>query len=47
MKIDCSGMYYRKLNKIIRDAAEAGESEFILDHVNGQRYIGSGINKKE
>ena len=46
MRIDCNGMYYRKLNKIIRDAAESGESEFILDHVNGQRYIGSGINKK-
>jgi len=46
MKIDCKGMYYRKLNKMIRDAVEEGETEFILDNVNGQRYIGNGINKK-
>lgn len=39
-------MYYRKLNSMIRDAVEEGETEFILDNVNGQRYIGNGINKK-
>jgi len=46
MKIDCKGMYYRKLNRMIRDAVEEGETGFILDNVNGQRYIGNGINKK-
>jgi len=44
MKIDCKGMYYRTLNKMIRDAINEGETEFILDNVNGQRYIGNGIN---
>lgn len=39
-------MYYRKLNRMIRDAVKEGETEFILDNVNGQRYIASGINKK-
>ncbi|NIA10648.1 MAG: hypothetical protein GWP10_13205 [Nitrospiraceae bacterium] len=46
MRIDCKGLYYRKQNKMIRDAAEAGETEFVLDNVNGQRYIGGGIEKK-
>jgi glutamate synthase domain-containing protein 3 len=46
IRIDCKGMYYRKLNSMIRDAVEEGETEFILDNVNGQRYIGNGINKK-
>jgi len=46
MKIDCKRMYYRKLNSMIRDAVKEGETEFILDNVNGQRYIGNGINKK-
>jgi glutamate synthase domain-containing protein 3 len=45
MRIDCKGLYYRKQNKIIRDAAEEGETEFILDNANGQRYIGNGIEK--
>jgi len=39
-------MYYRKLNSMIRDAVKEGETEFILDNVNGQRYIGNGINEK-
>jgi glutamate synthase domain-containing protein 3 len=46
MRIDCKGMYYRKLNSMIRDAVKEGETEFILDNVNGQRYIGNGINEK-
>ncbi len=46
MTIDCKGMYYRKLNKMIRNAVEEGETEFVLDNINGQRYIGNGINEK-
>jgi len=46
MRIDCKRMYYRKLNSMIRDAIKEGETEFILDNVNGQRYIGNGINEK-
>jgi len=44
MRIDAKGMHYRELNKRIRDAAAAGEKEFELDNVNGQRYIGDGLN---
>ena len=46
MEIDCKGMYYKKLNKMIRDALDNGETEFILNNINRQRYIGNGINKK-
>lgn len=46
MTIDAKGMYYRELNKEIRNAIEAGETEFVLDNVNGQRYIGDGIEAK-
>ncbi|WP_292485416.1 hypothetical protein [Methanohalobium sp.] len=44
-RIDCKNLYYRHLNKIIQDEAESGETEFILDNLNGQRYLGTGINK--
>ncbi|OAT79969.1 hypothetical protein [Desulfotomaculum copahuensis] len=46
MQIDARGMYYRDLNKMIKEAAWAGETEFILDNVNGQRYIGTGVDRK-
>ena len=37
-------VYYRNLNKTIRDAVASGEKEFELINVNGQRYIGDGLN---
>jgi glutamate synthase domain-containing protein 3 len=43
MQIDAKGMYYRELNKQIRDAIENGETEIILDNINGQRYIGDNL----
>jgi len=46
MEIDCKGMYYKKLNKMIRDAIDKNETEFVLNNINGQRYIGNGINEK-
>jgi glutamate synthase domain-containing protein 3 len=46
MRIDANGMPYRQLNQIIRDAAAGGEKEFELLNVNGQRYIGDGLEKK-
>jgi glutamate synthase domain-containing protein 3 len=36
-------MHYRELNQRIREAAAAGEKSFELVHVNGQRYIGDGL----
>lgn len=45
MKINASGMYYKELNKKIRDAVAAGAEDIQLDNVNGQYFIGDGINK--
>ena len=45
MKIDAKGMHYRQLNKMIRNGIAAGEKEFELDNIGGQRYIGDGINE--
>jgi glutamate synthase domain-containing protein 3 len=44
--IDAKGIYYRDLNKQIRTAITAGETEFVLANINGQRYIGGGINQR-
>ncbi len=44
MKIDAKGVYYADLNKRIRDAIAAGAEEVELLNVNGQRYIGNGLN---
>lgn len=46
MEIDARGIYYKDLNKMIRDAVEKGERSFVLRNVNGQRYIADGIEKK-
>ncbi len=46
MRIDAKGMHYRQLNKMIRDAVAAGEKEFELDNICGQRYIGDGLNDR-
>ncbi|MEA3306000.1 MAG: hypothetical protein U9R52_04215, partial [Candidatus Omnitrophota bacterium] len=43
MRIDAKGMYYKKLNELIYQAACNGEKDIILDNVNGQRYIGDGL----
>jgi len=47
MEIDAQGVYYRQLNEMIRDAVRAGETHLILRNVNGQRYIGAGLNGKQ
>jgi glutamate synthase domain-containing protein 3 len=44
MQIDARGVHYRDLNRMLKEAAAAGEKEFVLDNVNGQRYIGTGVN---
>jgi len=45
MKIDAKGMHYRKLNQLIHQLIDSGETNIILDNVNGQRYIGNGLFK--
>lgn len=45
MKINAKGVYYRQLNEQIKEAVENGETEIELDNVNGQRYLGTNLNK--
>ncbi len=45
MKISAQGLNHRALNEKIHQAIEAGEREIFLTQVNGQRYIGDGIQK--
>lgn len=42
-EIDAKGIYYRDLNKKIRDLILQGVKKFVLKNVNGQRYILDGI----
>ncbi len=44
-EIDANGIYYRDLNKKIRDLVAQGVKKFILRNVNGQRYILDGIRE--
>lgn len=41
--IDAKGLHYRQLNEKVREAVRNGETELRLINVNGQRYIGDGI----
>ena len=43
MRIDADNMHYRELNARIREAVDAGETSVELVNVNGQRYIGDGV----
>ncbi|HEX8960652.1 MAG TPA: hypothetical protein VF775_03690 [Geobacteraceae bacterium] len=45
MKIDAQGLYYRDLNSKIRDAVAQGVDKIELVNVNGQYFIGDGINR--
>jgi glutamate synthase domain-containing protein 3 len=41
--IDAQGIYYRQLNEAVREAVAAGAKRVVLNEVNGQRYIGTGV----
>lgn len=43
MKIDAKDMYYRELNALIKKAVADGEKEIELLNINGQRYLGTGV----
>jgi glutamate synthase domain-containing protein 3 len=45
MKIDAKGLYYRDLNNRIKAAVANGAEKIDLVNVNGQYFIGDGINK--
>jgi len=42
-RIDARDVYYKQLNEAIRAAFEAGAKTIVVDNVNGQRYLGTGI----
>ena len=46
VRIDASGIYYRELNNMIRAAVREGATAIELLNINGQRYIGDGIQAK-
>ena len=44
MLLDADNVYYRELNKQIRELVAKGETEFEIINVRGQRYIGDGLD---
>jgi len=44
VKIDASGVYYRELNDVLREAIGNGTRRIELRNVYGQRYIGTDLN---
>jgi glutamate synthase domain-containing protein 3 len=45
--IDAGSIYYKQLNAAIREAIEGGVKRIVLESVNGQRYIGTGIRRTD
>lgn len=43
IRLDAEGVYYRILNKLVREAVNMGVGAVELVNVNGQRYIGDGL----
>jgi glutamate synthase domain-containing protein 3 len=44
---DSKAVYYKLLNEAIRQAITEGAKTFVLNNVNGQRYIGTGLKGKD
>ncbi|MFH1737117.1 MAG: hypothetical protein ABH838_04400 [Actinomycetota bacterium] len=42
-RIDAAGLHFRYLNELVRDTIRSGEKDIRLANVNGQRYIGDGL----
>lgn len=43
--IDAKGIYYKQLNDMIQQVVNEGETKIVLNNVNGQRYIGTRVDK--
>lgn len=41
--LDATGLYYKQFNEQIRERIREGATDFVLDNVNGQRYIATGL----
>jgi glutamate synthase domain-containing protein 3 len=44
---DAKAVYYKILNEAVRQAFAEGAKNIVLNNVNGQRYIGTGIQGKD
>ena len=42
--IEAQGLYYKALNRQIREYLSRGEKDIVLQHILGQRYIGGGLH---
>lgn len=45
--INAKGIYYKELNENVKEMLNKGIEELVLDNVNGQRYIGTGVSGKQ
>ncbi len=45
--IDSQGVYYKFLNEAVRGALAEGAKKIVINNVNGQRYIGTGLKGKD
>ena len=45
--LDAKSVYYKQVNQAIRDALANGAKRVVINNVNGQRYIGTGIRCKD
>jgi len=46
MKVSAKGLHYRALNEKVHQLIRSGETNIHITHVNGQRYIGGGLQGK-
>lgn len=46
-RIDCKSVYYKYVNEAVRTCFADGVKTVVLENVNGQRYIGTGIKGKD
>ncbi len=47
VRIDSRDVYYKQLNETVRAAAAEGAATVVIENVNGQRYIGTGLKGKD
>lgn len=46
-RIDSANVYYRHLNEAVRAAIADGAKTLVIENVNGQRYIGTGLRSSD
>ncbi len=43
--INAKGIYFKELNQQVQEVVDSGATKIVLENINGQRYIGSRVNK--